>query len=44
MNIFAELADNETSGCSAVVGVNSRKWDHLWVVRVRPGVSEGWWD
>jgi len=29
-DIFAELADNGFSSCSPVVGVNSRKWDHLW--------------
>jgi len=29
MNIFVELADNETSGCSGVVWFNSRKTDAL---------------
>jgi len=29
MGIFAELADNEPSGCRAVVGANSLKWGHF---------------
>ena len=27
--IFGKLADNEPSGCRAVVGVNSRKWGYF---------------
>ncbi len=43
--ILAELADNEPSGCSLVVGVNSRKWGHLggaWDTAY--ALLIGWWD
>ena len=40
MVIFIKLADNEHYGCSPVVGVNSRKWDHLWEYL---GATVFWW-
>jgi len=44
MSIFVELADNEPSGRSPVVGVNSRKESHFGVIHARlSALLVGWW-
>ncbi len=44
MVIFIKLADNGLSGCSGVVGVNSRKRGRFGVLRAGALGLTSWWD
>jgi len=45
MDIFGELADNELSGCTPVVGADASKWGHFVGSCARLGaLLVGWWD